>query len=97
MGVADDYVGRLVVTELVTNSYKHVGLGHIVVRVVCEERGGVVRIEVWDEGGGLPVVRPADDQAVSGRGLPLVIALVQEWGVRPLLEEGKVVWVRYAP
>nr|WP_084265252.1 ATP-binding protein [Actinomadura macra] len=97
MEIADDYAGRIVVTELVTNSYKHVGFGHIVVRIFREERSGLVRIEVWDQGVGLPVVRPADDQAVSGRGLPLVSALVQEWGVRPLLEEGKVVWVRYAP
>ncbi|RSN60288.1 ATP-binding protein [Actinomadura sp. WAC 06369] len=94
LGVADDFVGRLVVTELVTNAYKHVGIGHIVVRIFPDERKHTVCVEVWDEGAGLPIVRPENHDATSGRGLPLIIELVQSWGVRPLYETGKVVWVR---
>ncbi|WP_026403079.1 ATP-binding protein [Actinomadura rifamycini] len=96
LDIRDDFAGRLVVTELVTNSYKHVGFGHIVVRIFPNETKTSVCVEVWDEGAALPVVRPENDHAEGGRGLPLVIELVQEWGVRPLYETGKVVWVRWA-
>ncbi|MBE1533675.1 two-component sensor histidine kinase [Actinomadura algeriensis] len=81
---------------MVTNSYKHVGFGHIVVRIFPDEAGAFVYVEVWDEGDALPVVRPEDHGATGGRGLPLIIELVQAWGVRPLYETGKVVWVRCA-
>ncbi|QFG23646.1 ATP-binding protein [Actinomadura sp. WMMB 499] len=92
LGVADDFVGRLVVTELVTNAHRHVGIGLIVVRVLLDEPERAVRLEVWDEGDALPVVRPENPDATGGRGLPLIIGLVRAWGVRPLYETGKVVW-----
>jgi anti-sigma regulatory factor (Ser/Thr protein kinase) len=94
LGHTDDFVGRLVVTELVTNAYKHVGFGHIVVRVLPDERDGLTLIEVWDEAAALPVVRSEDHFALNGRGLLLMTELVHDWGVRPLNEEGKIVWAR---
>jgi anti-sigma regulatory factor (Ser/Thr protein kinase) len=97
LGIAETYVGRVVVTELVTNSYKHVGFGHIVVRVLPDVRDGLVRIEVWDQGAGTPEVRPENHEATGGRGLLMLAQLVQDWGVRPLVEEGKIVWAAYAP
>ncbi|TDE26345.1 hypothetical protein [Actinomadura sp. 6K520] len=48
LGHADDFVGRLVVTELVTNSYKHVGIGHIIVRIFPDVREPLTVIEVWE-------------------------------------------------
>ncbi|MFI0480345.1 ATP-binding protein [Actinomadura sp. 9N215] len=96
LGHDDDTAGRLVVTELVTNAYKHVGFGHIVVRVFPDKRDDLTVIEVWDEGGELPVVREEDHDAMCGRGLLMVVRLVHDWGVRPLNEEGKIVWVRCA-
>ncbi|MFV2172766.1 ATP-binding protein [Actinomadura sp. LOL_011] len=92
MGITDDFVGRLVVTELVTNVHKHVGIGFVVVRIVLDEPEQPVRLEVWDEGDALPVVRPENHDAAGGRGLPLIIELVRAWGVRPLYETGKIVW-----
>ncbi|GAA4239721.1 hypothetical protein GCM10022254_61040 [Actinomadura meridiana] len=92
MGVDDDYVGRLVVTELVTNAYKHVGFGRIVVRVFPDARADLVVIAVRDEGVGRPVVRDEDHAAVCGRGLVLVAQLAHDWGVWPLKGKGKVVW-----
>jgi anti-sigma regulatory factor (Ser/Thr protein kinase) len=94
--IADDYVGRLVVTELVTNAHKHVGFGYIVVRIVPEESGGHVLIEVWDQGQGLPTIKAEDHESTSGRGLLLMAKLVDDWGVRLLNEPGKIVWVRCA-
>lgn len=96
LGHADDFVGRLVVTEMVTNAHKHVGIGHIVVRVFPDVREPLTVIEVWDEGTALPVVRGEDHDAESGRGLLLMAQLVHDWGVRPLNEGGKIVWARCA-
>ncbi|HWB35107.1 MAG TPA: ATP-binding protein [Rugosimonospora sp.] len=96
LGHADDFLGRLVVTELVTNSYKHVGVGHIVVRVYPDVREPLTVIEVWDESTALPVVQGRDDDAESGRGLLLMAELVHDWGVRPLNEKGKITWARCA-
>ncbi|WP_433465420.1 ATP-binding protein [Spirillospora sp. CA-128828] len=92
-GIADDYVGRLVVCELVTNAYRH-GEGAIVVRVFRDERDGLVVVEVWDGGEGQPMIPPENHAATSGRGLMLMAQLVQAWGVRPLNEGGKVTWVK---
>ncbi|MEU8121144.1 ATP-binding protein [Spirillospora sp. NPDC049024] len=92
----DDFVGRLVVTELVTNAYKHVGAGHIVVRVFPDVREPLTVIEVWDESSALPVIQCASDEAEGGRGLMLIEQLVHDWGVRPLNEEGKITWARCA-
>ncbi|TYB48071.1 ATP-binding protein [Actinomadura chibensis] len=96
LGLADDFVGRVVVTELVTNAYKHVGGGRIVVRVLPDVRPNLTVIEVWDEGAALPVVRDESGDAEDGRGLLLMAQLVHDWGVRRIGGEGKVVWARCA-
>jgi anti-sigma regulatory factor (Ser/Thr protein kinase) len=92
-GISDDYIGRVVVSELVTNAYLH-GKGQIVVRVFRDERDRLVVVEVWDAGEGRPRVRPEDHAATSGRGLLLMAEIVHGWGVRPLNEGGKVTWAK---
>ncbi|GAA4236844.1 hypothetical protein GCM10022254_47420 [Actinomadura meridiana] len=94
LGVADDYVVKIVVTELVTNVHKHVKVGRIVIRVFEDERDDSVVVEVWDQGEELPVIREAEDMDVSGRGLFMMSLLVREWGVRPISEGGKIVWAK---
>ncbi|TDB85143.1 hypothetical protein E1264_22150 [Actinomadura sp. KC216] len=96
LGLADDFIGRLVVTELVTNSYKHVGVGRIVVRVFPDGCEPLTVIEVEDEGTVLPTIRDEDGDAESGRGLLLVAQMAHDWGARRLGEEGKLVWARCA-
>lgn len=90
-GIADDYLGRLMVSELVTNAYLH-GEGPIIVRVFQDGRDGRVTIEVWDAGEEQPLIQPEDETEISGRGLWLLSELVHAWGVRPTKEGGKVTW-----
>ncbi|WP_242882389.1 ATP-binding protein [Actinomadura litoris] len=94
-GISDDYTARLVVSELVANAWMH-GDGPIVVRVFQDEQAGAVVIEVWDGGEGRPFVRHADCDDTNGRGLLLVSRLAIAWGIRPLLERGKITWVKCA-
>lgn len=90
--ISDDSDVRVVVSELVTNSWVH-GAGPIVVRVLRDEHDGRPVIEVQDGGEGQPAIQPEDD-ATCGRGLLLVSQLAVEWGTRPLLEGGKVTWAK---
>lgn len=93
-GIADDYLGRLIICELVTNAHRH-GEGPIVVRLLLDRRDGRPVIEVWDAGEGRPVVLPEDHAATSGRGLRLIAEFAGGcWGVRPLVEGGKAVWAK---
>ena len=79
----------LVVSELVSNAVNHAGTSVAVGISVGEE--GVVRVEVGDGRTWPPRPRKAEPDAVGGRGLLLVGALSDRWGVetRP---DGKVVW-----
>lgn len=79
---------QLVVSELVTNALLH-GQAPVVVRV--EASGELVRLEV-DDASNLPLVRPVTStEAITGRGLSLVSALVDRWGVERTAH-GKTVW-----
>lgn len=72
---------RLVVSEFVTNAIVHTESGSIRCRLqLCGER---LRIEVVDEGGCPSAVRPREAESgdVDGRGLQLVGAVAEEWGV----------------
>lgn len=86
-GAACDTVA-LLVSEIATNALVH-GSGEV--RVSVWASPGVVRVEVDDDGAGLPVRRQADPDAEGGRGLALVEALSTGWGVQPG-ETGKTVW-----
>lgn len=77
---------RLVVSELFTNALLHTDSCQIVCRI--EASGRRVRIEVADEGLGIdedPTAEAAacGDEAEHGRGLLLVDALADAWGVIP--------------
>jgi anti-sigma regulatory factor (Ser/Thr protein kinase) len=71
---------RLLVSELVTNAVRHAEGG--IVRLVVRLRGGVLRVEVHDPGGGFSVREPpVDPLRASGWGLVLVDELADRWGV----------------
>ncbi|MFF1490499.1 ATP-binding protein [Streptomyces sp. NPDC058304] len=85
----------LCVSELATNALLHgVPPGRYYrLRLVLFE--GLVRVEVADSGGGRPRVADRDVGAEGGRGLLLVAALAERWGVGPR-RPGKVVWCELA-
>lgn len=93
-----DYDVRLCVTELLTNVVRHVGEGAPVgVRVAGAGEPGRVRVEVTDpDPRAVLTVRSAAETAECGRGLVLVSALADRWGVEHG-PGGKTVWCELAP
>ncbi len=78
----------LLVSELVTNAVIHAGSE---VRVRGEVVGGVLRVEVTDASRHHPALRNYSETAGTGRGMALLVALADHWGVIPTTE-GKTVW-----
>jgi anti-sigma regulatory factor (Ser/Thr protein kinase) len=77
---------RLVVTELVTNAVVH---ARTAIELDMCMTADVVRIEVTDYGVDRPHIWARKEN--GGRGLPIVDALAQSWGVLDL-GSGKTVW-----
>ncbi|MFD7893806.1 ATP-binding protein [Streptomyces sp. NPDC059743] len=87
----------LVLSELVTNAARHARVSHDwEIETRYRPGPGAVRIEVHDASPSRPQVRDADPDSLDGRGLILVAALADEWGVgeRDDGAAGKVVWAR---
>ncbi|MFF1690606.1 ATP-binding protein [Streptomyces sp. NPDC058254] len=90
-GRAEDI--RLCASELATNALVHGTRSmsqNFLVRLDADE--GLVRLEVHDSQQQHPTMRRTADVDPSGRGLILVAAIADEWGVRDREPEGKVVW-----
>ncbi|WP_257581736.1 PAS domain S-box protein [Streptomyces sp. TLI_146] len=83
---ADD--ARLLLSELLTNAVQH-AQGPLSLRA-CRTATELT-VEVSDASPHLPAPRRADEHEESGRGLNLVRALADTWGVRPT-DEGKTTW-----
>ncbi|WP_405010155.1 ATP-binding protein [Kitasatospora sp. NBC_01539] len=80
---------RLVVSELVANACRHAD-GATGLLLVLTDR--TLRIEVADEGAGLPEHRaPHSPDRPGGHGLHLLDRLADTWGVAPATV-GKTVW-----
>ncbi|GAU67117.1 hypothetical protein SSP35_04_01980 [Streptomyces sp. NBRC 110611] len=80
-------VATLLTSELVTNALVHADGGAVVTARV----GDRLRVEVRDWAPGRPQVGPATMEGTSGRGLMLVRALADAWGIRAE-GFGKCVW-----
>ena len=82
--LGEDLTGdlMLLVSELVTNSYRHSGASREAIGVELEVDPDRVHCEVIDEGNGFhaePV--PADRRGVGGWGLYIIDRLSDRWGV----------------
>jgi anti-sigma regulatory factor (Ser/Thr protein kinase) len=92
---------ELLVSERTTNAYRHAdGIAFVSMDYAPKE----LCVSVWDASPGLPVVAAGepDGEAERGRGLPLVRALADEWGMARIRDEaagvgGKGVWFRLRP
>ncbi|MFP5256707.1 MAG: ATP-binding protein [Acidimicrobiia bacterium] len=78
----------LLVSELATNAVRHATSAF---ELSIERSNGLVRVEVADQGAGTPQKQPHDIEAPSGRGLQILEALADEWGVTER-QPGKAVW-----
>jgi anti-sigma regulatory factor (Ser/Thr protein kinase) len=83
-------VAAILTNEVVANAIRH-GRPPIALSVVGDDE--LVVIAVADSGPGLPVMGRTDRTAESGRGLMILEAFSDGWGVAPL-PEGKQVWFR---
>lgn len=86
---------QLVLTELVTNAQLH-GEPPLLVGVTSIG-DGAVRVEVADAGRRRLVLPAHTPDAMTGRGLTVVAALSESWGVDPVPDGGKVVWAVLRP
>ena len=80
----------LLTSELVTNAVVHAGTP---IDVVVRDLHGWVQVEVLDAGQQVPVVVDGALASESGRGLRIVAALSEAWGV-DRRRDGKTVWFR---
>jgi anti-sigma regulatory factor (Ser/Thr protein kinase) len=84
----DDAV--LLVSELVTNSVRHAGLGAAdTICVEVRQEPSMLHVEVADPGAGFPV-DPVLPRADGGWGLLLLDRVADRWGVRR--DPGTIVW-----
>ena len=83
-------VVRQLVSELVTNSVEHAETSSV--RVLLMHVSGVLRLDVTDDDiVSLPVRARARVDDISGRGLAIVEALSDRWGVH-IAARAKTVW-----
>jgi len=86
----------VVVSELMSNALLHGSLRDRLIRVRISLTAAALRVEVSDpRGERLPCPRPADVTDQFGRGLLLVAALADRWGVEPR-SIGKTVYAEWA-
>lgn len=84
---------ELLVSEVVTNAYRH---SPTETYVSMQRTPEDFRVTVWDHGPGTPKSRTPADSDEGGRGLGIVEACADEWGVRDY-PHGKAVWFSIAP
>lgn len=79
----------MMVSELATNAVLHARSEFEVSVAVANER---IRVEVSDHNSRLPTMVIVSPDAYSGRGLMLVQALSDAWGIEAQPNHGKSIW-----
>ncbi|MFI1359548.1 ATP-binding protein [Streptomyces sp. NPDC020898] len=86
----------LVVSELMTNALLHGSIQGRLIRVRLTATVAALRVEVSDpRAERVPCPREVTDEDQFGRGLLLVGALAEQWGVGPRDGVGKTVWAEW--
>lgn len=79
----------LLVNELATNAVIHArGPFDILLRRYANR----LRVSVSDDNTRLPELSQVPIDALSGRGLAIVVALAVDWGIESLAGSGKTIW-----
>ncbi|MFE7747995.1 ATP-binding protein [Streptomyces sp. NPDC057428] len=79
------------VTELLTNVHRHAQPDKsctVEIELLLDR----LTVSVHDHDPRLPTVCDADSSATSGRGLAMIAAVSESWGMRPSDDAGKVIW-----
>ena len=80
---------ELLVSEVVTNAVLHAE-APVRLRVIWDG-GQALRLEVSDGSSARPSLKNYGPEAVTGRGVGLVAAFAQDWGIK-MEADGKTVW-----
>lgn len=80
---------ELAVSELVTNAVVH---ANSPVSLTLVDHDGDVQIRVRDEASDPPVVRKISVEETGGRGMTIIEAISEHWGVE-VEPPGKVIWL----
>ena len=88
-GVVDDAL--LVVSELVTNAVRHAGDESSTLELELARSGDHLRVALSDGSKASPSPRSASHVAEDGRGMAILAALSDRWGIEPH-NGGKQVW-----
>jgi len=96
-GFADD--AGIIASELTANAVNAsapvLAAGRmLVIRVCLVSDGDVLTVECWDQAPGVPVMRHANGDAETGRGLAIIDAITGGcWGCQPAIgQDGKCVY-----
>ena len=80
---------ELLTSELVTNVFVHVGSAS---ELIVQADDGSVRVDITDHDDRRPEIATPTADNPHGRGLRIVDALADAWGVDPEPGHGKTVW-----
>lgn len=86
---------RLVATELVSNVVAHTRTRRGTLRAWNARPGSPFRLEVEDDDPTEPRPGPALPDEGTARGMHLVDAMCDGWGVEPSARGGKIVWAEW--
>jgi len=81
----------LIVSELSTNALVHAASEF---DVFVDRSDSAIFVSVSDRGDGTPILQSPESSDPHGRGLRIVDALSDEWGISSTSGEGKTVWFR---
>ena len=79
----------LLTSEAVTNAVVH---ARSPVQLVVTADGSMARVEIYDQHPRAPVPKRLEPEAPSGRGLHVIQAVAEAWGVERSPGRGKCLW-----